>query len=79
MDRFTLMDAFLPIGGICYDIAYLTRQKLCRDHFFPPVIIQANRELVVYRTMISRHHHLLDCLTFSFAYSIVLVTSVNVG
>jgi hypothetical protein len=59
--------------------AYLTRRMLCQDHFFPPVIIQTNKELIVYHVVSSRPHHLFDYLACPFAYPIYFVISVNFG
>jgi hypothetical protein len=46
-DGFILIEALLPVGGICYDVAYLTRRTLRRDHFLKNMIIQADREPIV--------------------------------
>jgi hypothetical protein len=33
-DGIALIEAFLPVGGICYDVIYLTRRMSYRGHFF---------------------------------------------
>jgi hypothetical protein len=78
MDGFVLIEAFLPIGGICYDVAYLTRRTLRRDHFLQTVISELT-ENPLYRVVLSRPRHPFDYLACLFAYPIYLITSVNVG
>jgi hypothetical protein len=51
-----------PLEESVTTLSYLTRRTLRRDHFFPPVIIQANRESIVYRVVISRPRHPFDYL-----------------
>jgi len=40
MDGFVLIDTFIPVGGICYGVAYLTRQMLRQDHFLQADIFE---------------------------------------
>jgi hypothetical protein len=61
------------------ELSYLTRQTLRRDHFLPPVIIQATIKSIAYHAVISKPRHPLDYLAYPFAYPMYLSTSVNVS
>jgi hypothetical protein len=79
MDGCALMDVFIPVEGICYDVAYLTRRMLRRDHFLQTEISHANRELIAYHVVLSRPRHSFDYLDCPFAYPSYFITSVDVG
>jgi hypothetical protein len=32
-DGIVLIEEFLPIGGVCYDVSYLTRRMSYKGHF----------------------------------------------
>jgi len=71
MDGFILIKPFLPVGGIHYDVAYLTYRMLRRDHFLKTKIFELT-ENPSYRAMLSRPCHPSDYLSY-------LIMSVHVG
>jgi hypothetical protein len=68
-----------PLEESVTTLSYLTRRTLRRDHFFPPVIIQANRESIVYRAVISRPRHPLDYLMAERVMSVGIQASSTGG
>jgi hypothetical protein len=59
-----LIEAFLPIGGIYYDVAYLTCRMLHRDHFFQTKISKLT-DNPLYHIVLSGPHHPSNCLVYS--------------